>query len=102
MLTGLVSIFNVTDLPLILSGSSVYLFDPTGSVLSAAQSEGQERTPGAAVGRAYSFVNSDLPARFAHQFAPLMPLDTSKEYKGTILRLPLRTPTQVRVHPSAF
>ena len=40
---GLVGIFNVTDLPLILSGSSIYLFDPTGSVLSSNLSEGQQR-----------------------------------------------------------
>ena len=80
---GLLSVFSVTDLPLVVSGSSVYLVDPTGEVLAESLADGQRS--GQPMGRAYAYVDSDLPTRFKDQFAPLQPLHADRPFHGTLL-----------------
>ena len=74
----------------------MYLVDPTGAVLSESLADGQRS--GQPMGRAYAYVDSDLPTRFKDQFAPLQPLHADKPFNGTLLRLPLRTQAQVHLH----
>ncbi len=58
----------VTDVPCVVSGDSLFLFDPLGTSLASAGPAGAGARP---VGKANLFVNSELPQRFPDQFAPL-------------------------------
>ena len=90
---GLLSAFHITDLPCALSGGQLYMFDPTGSILgtAAAGSKSASQSP---LGKAYTYVNSDLPRRFSDQFAPFEEAcDLSRPCGSTLLRLPIRAAT---------
>jgi hypothetical protein len=55
--------------PCVVSGDSLFLFDPLGTSLATAGPALSEARP---VGKANLFVNSELPQRFPDQFAPLL------------------------------
>ena len=53
--TGLLGAYHVTDLPLVASGSCLYLFDPSGGVLG----DGRGGKSGAPSGKQYSLKGDD-------------------------------------------
>ena len=62
---GLISMYLATDVACVISGEGLYFFDPAGSHFVDA--EQREARP---VGKAHIYVNSDMPNKFADQFAP--------------------------------
>lgn len=52
--SGFLSAYNVTDLPIIISGGCLYLFDPSGLILAPSLAEGRAAPTGSPVGKAYS------------------------------------------------
>ena len=77
----------------VVSGDSLYLFDPRGAYLpSGSGASGARAESGSSpVGKANLLVNSELPKRFPDQLAPLelFGFHPSRSFSGTILRLPL-------------
>ena len=117
----LLGMYVLSEVACIVSGGSMFLFDPSGKYLPASVTGGGDATnavPSAsagvvssapsgvvsskakgadssAVGRAYPIVPGDLPQRFPDQFTPLGVFGfrphAGKPLDGTLLRLPLRT-----------
>lgn len=102
----MLSMYRVAEVPMLASGSTLYLFDPSGRYIASPiasnessigenSSNDGDQLP---LARGYPLVPADLPRRFPDQFAPLsmfgfrpsagLPLD------GTLLRLPLRSHLQ--------
>jgi sacsin len=88
---GLTGLFHVTDLPCAVSGDKMYIFDPSGAVLGGGPGEADAGPRGGPVGKAFTFVGSDLPRRFPHSFAAFPGCDFAAPVPHTLLRLPLRT-----------
>ncbi|XP_063599012.1 sacsin-like [Penaeus indicus] len=90
---GFSSVYNLTDVPSFVSGSSYVIFDPHLSYV-----EGKNQTPGVR----YNFANkknSVMLKKLSGQFKPFNKIfgcDIQKacRYDGTLFRLPLRTPQQ--------
>jgi hypothetical protein len=85
-------VFHVTDLPSIVSGDKLFFFDPSGAVLGGGPGDVADAAGKApqALGKAFTFVGSDLPRRFAHSFAPFPGCNFGAPVSCTLLRLPLR------------
>ena len=83
---GLISMYLATDVSCVISGEGLYFFDPAGSHF--VDVEQREARP---VGKAHIYVNSDMPNKFADQFAPfkVFGFDPSRPLAGTLIRLPL-------------
>ena len=110
--------YAMSELPCIVFGERMFLFDPSGEVLAsslapdavggdggnggaATGGSGDARgRGGGAVGRAYPIVPADLPKRFPDQFEPLALFGcqpfAGQPLNSTLVRLPLRTHLQVR------
>ncbi|KAK4303241.1 hypothetical protein Pmani_024833 [Petrolisthes manimaculis] len=90
---GFCSVYNLTDVPSFVSGSSYVIFDPHLEYL------GQENK---APGLRYSFEKektSRILSKLHGQFKPFNEMfdcafQDTKEYDGTLFRFPLRTPLQ--------
>ncbi|KAK3017644.1 hypothetical protein RJ639_003236 [Escallonia herrerae] len=81
---GLLSCYFISDVPSVVSGGSLYMFDPRGLALAVPSSRG----PAA---KMFSLIGTDLTERFRDQFSPMlisgnMPWSTSD---STIIRMPL-------------
>jgi hypothetical protein len=108
----LLGMYVLSEVACVVSGGSMFFFDPSGKYLpasvtgggdatnavssaSGAVSSKDKGTDSSAVGRAYPIVPGDLPQRFPDQFTPLGVFGfrphASKPLDGTLLRLPLRT-----------
>ena len=105
--------YAVSELSCIVSGPSMYLFDPSGKYLTSSVSSSADGSAGGGrggggggpaggpagktmgVGRAYPLVPNDLPNRFPDQFAPLAMFgfepSAGRPASGTLLRFPLRS-----------
>lgn len=90
---GFSSVYNLTDVPSFVSGSSYVIFDPHLSYV-----EGKNQTPGVRFNFAKE-KNSVMLKKLKGQFKPFKEIfgcdiqDTGS-YDGTLFRLPLRTPQQ--------
>lgn len=84
---GLLSIYALADVACIVSGEALYYFDPHGSHFVDTEQRGARP-----VGKAHLFVNSDMPIKFADQFAPfcVFGFNPSRGFDGTLIRLPLK------------
>ncbi|KAK3889109.1 hypothetical protein Pcinc_006851 [Petrolisthes cinctipes] len=90
---GFCSVYNLTDVPSFVSGSSYVIFDPHLEYLGH-----ENKTPGLR----YSFEKektSRLLSKLHGQFKPFNEMfdcafQDTKEYDGTLFRFPLRTPLQ--------
>ncbi|KAL2612990.1 hypothetical protein R1flu_024682 [Riccia fluitans] len=102
--SGLLSVYSITDIPFIVSGGCLYLFDPSGQILAASLADGQVVTSGTPVGKAYSLTGTDLPQRFTDQFRPLQVSNTRSlgQRDATIIRMPLRTTPVSEEDPNAL
>ena len=97
----LLSIYAIAEVPCVVSGPAMYLFDPSGKYLTASvktgdSSSGSSSSKGpAGLGRAYPLVPNELPNRFPDQFAPLALFgfrpNGGRPMDGTLIRLPLRS-----------
>ena len=101
------SMYTIAEVPCIVSGAAMYLFDPSGryiggSVVAPTSGKGDAdgakaagSHTGAGLGRAYPLVPNDLPNRFPDQFAPLALFGfnpaAGRPMAGTLVRLPLRS-----------
>jgi len=86
---GFNSVYNFTDNPSILSGSSLLILDPH---------EAWSREVGEPGGPMYNFVESCREPEMANQlaaFGRLLP-DSGSAFDGTLIRLPLRTAEQAQ------
>lgn len=88
---GLARGYMLTDTILIVSGDSLTILDPHRHHALAG-------VDGTATGQSFRFASasgSGLPLRFPDQFVPFVELglDTSAPFEGTIVRLPLRSPS---------
>jgi hypothetical protein len=103
---GLRSIFALTDVPCILSGAHLCIFDARGDVLqaqAAATTLATDAGDATSVGKAFNFTTSTVMLRYcADQFRPFAALNVdsrsgqagataSYPVDSTIIRLPLRT-----------
>ncbi|XP_057820319.2 uncharacterized protein LOC131033191 isoform X2 [Cryptomeria japonica] len=91
--SGLLSCYQLCDISFIVSGGSLYLFDPFGLVLSTSLNRGDSLPSELASARMYSLQGTDLPERFQDQFRPLsfdetLPWASSN---STIIRMPLKS-----------
>eukprot|EP00897_Mesotaenium_endlicherianum_P007203 jgi/Mesen1/6510/ME000332S05518 len=110
---GLLGAYHFTDVPFIVSASGLHLFDPLGKTLGPSSATGGTASTGPAaggrssgrgvpVGKAYklegSATGTDLPQQFLDQFEPFNVglTKTCAWTRGTIVRLPLRTPWQAQ------
>ncbi|XP_053402672.1 sacsin-like [Mercenaria mercenaria] len=91
---GFCSVYNLTDLPSFLSGSSLVYFDPHGKYLGNFSS-------GTRTGVKFRLPNKTLVSTYIDQIMPYSGIfgcnieqDDFKEYNGTLFRLPLRTEKQ--------
>lgn len=89
---GFCSVYNLTDVPSFLSGSSLVLFDPHEKYLD------HKKT-----GLKYQLPNKTLVCRHIDQFKPYAGIfgckiddERFQRYDGTLFRLPLRTEKQAR------
>ncbi|KXZ55127.1 hypothetical protein GPECTOR_3g279 [Gonium pectorale] len=98
---GLQSAFLVSEILQVVSGSSTYMFDPSGVYLGGGGGGGEGRgasarsrvAGGTPRAKQYVHVNSDLLSTFADQFAVWSfaeGYDIHGHVPGTLLRLPLR------------
>lgn len=93
---GFSSVYNLTDVPSFVSGTSYVIFDPHLSYV-----EGKNQTPGVR----YNFAkekNSVMLKKLSGQFKPFKEvfgcdIQNVGSYDGTLFRLPLRTPQQAVV-----
>lgn len=81
---GLLSCFHICDLPSVVSGGCLYMFDPRGLAFAAPSSS-------ASVAKMFSLIGSNLMEQFRDQFTPLlisqsMPWSSSD---STVIRMPL-------------
>jgi sacsin len=96
----LLSMYFLSEVPCIVSGAAMYMFDPSGKYITSSVSAqadgggGSSKTTGG-IGRAYPLVPNDLPNRFPDQFAPLAHFgfrpSGGRPMDGTLIRLPLRS-----------
>ncbi|XP_047484066.1 sacsin-like [Penaeus chinensis] len=90
---GFSTVYNLTDVPSFVSGSSYVIFDPHLSYV-----EGKNQTPGVR----YNFANKKnevMLKKLSGQFKPFKKIfdcdiQNAGRYDGTLFRLPLRTPQQ--------
>jgi sacsin len=112
---GLMSAYRYTDAPVIVSGDSLFIFDPLGAhvtpvetdELSLPQAKAKAKQSSARSnvapqpsincatnGRAFVYVGTDVGTRFPDMFRPFEALPfgfaSYKPFAGTIIRLPLR------------
>jgi sacsin len=80
---GFNSVYHYTDLPSIVSGEYVVIFDPHGKYL-----------PGNSNGKRFNFVQRRILDQFPDQFSPycgIFGCDMKTKFEGTLFRFPLRT-----------
>ncbi|EQC38856.1 hypothetical protein SDRG_03814 [Saprolegnia diclina VS20] len=82
---GFNSVYHLTDLPSIVSGSSLVMFDPHATFVPNATTT----QPGIKI----NFTSSNVIAQFPDQFAPykLFGCTLDEPYHGTLFRFPFRT-----------
>ncbi|KDO29648.1 hypothetical protein SPRG_05600 [Saprolegnia parasitica CBS 223.65] len=82
---GFNSVYHLTDLPSIVSGSSLVMFDPHATFVPNATAT----QPGIKI----NFTSSNVIAQFPDQFAPykLFGCTLEEPYHGTLFRFPFRT-----------
>jgi sacsin len=92
---GLATLFHYADVVSVVSGSHLHIYDPSGVYLNE---NFQEKSPAAsgAVGKVFDFLKNDRVRRFPDQFSPYSLFGFKKDapLKGTLIRVPLRTPAQ--------
>ncbi|XP_019622025.1 PREDICTED: sacsin-like [Branchiostoma belcheri] len=91
---GFNSVYLVTDVPSFVSGSRVMFFDPHATHLSKHIKD--KSKPGIGL----DLQKNKRLARFINQFKPFQGVfgySTSTPYRGTLFRLPLRTPQEAAV-----
>jgi hypothetical protein len=86
---GFSSTYHLTDTPCFVSGDHLVIFDPHCEFPGANCNQ-----PGLKI----KLKGSALPSTFKDQFAPFLHFgcDFKEEYKGTLFRFPLRTPSMAR------
>jgi hypothetical protein len=80
--------FHITDLPSFVSGKYIVFLDPNSKYLPA-----QGYPPRRCRGNRFNFIEMEFKKHFPDQCYPYEALgcDFTKEFKGTLFRLPLRT-----------
>jgi hypothetical protein len=94
---GLMRGYEIGEMIFIVTGDRFLLFDPSGAfLLDDIDLAGDGDREDHATGKEYNYVASGLPRRFPDQFAPFGHYGFSGEQAlpGTVIRIPLRTPTQ--------
>ncbi|CAI2176639.1 9091_t:CDS:2, partial [Funneliformis geosporum] len=92
--TGFNCAFHITDLPSIVSGKYIAFLDPNAKFLPA-----QGYPPRRRRGTRINFIEKEFKKCFSDQCYPYEAIegcDLSKEFKGTLFRLPLRTINSAR------
>ncbi|KAK9808692.1 hypothetical protein WJX72_002029 [[Myrmecia] bisecta] len=89
--SGLLNSYQFCDLPSMVSGEYLLLFDSLGSHVGASSTSSRAEP----MVKQYRHLNSDLPARFGDQFAvwDFAGVDIAQQ-RGTLARFPLRTAQQ--------
>ncbi|OQS01509.1 hypothetical protein ACHHYP_00661 [Achlya hypogyna] len=94
---GFNSVYHITDLPSIVSGDSLVMFDPHARYVPNATA----LQPGIKI----NFMNSNVVTQFPDQFAPydLFECAFTERYHGTLFRFPFRTAeTQSEIKATAY
>ncbi|KAH7404684.1 hypothetical protein KP509_15G038000 [Ceratopteris richardii] len=68
---GLLSCYTIADILLLVSKGCLYIFDPSGTILASSFTSGKSSAIRSAQGKVYTLKGTDIPQKFADQFAPL-------------------------------
>ncbi|KAK3608382.1 hypothetical protein CHS0354_035379 [Potamilus streckersoni] len=102
---GFCSVYNLTDVPSLVTGSDIVIFDPHKTHLGKALPGPR---PGLRINLA-SPKNRKLLQRLDHQFKPFQNIfgctlraDAQNPYKGTLFRFPFRTTSKSEIKPQPY